>query len=142
MLHFTTQVAFKVGIPIRLLGDYVKNVHHAKTDGQDKGYQVGTILGSAKNKGGLEFAYFNKYSEAHSTLSDFADSDFGNGGTNRKGHIIWLAYGFTDFLTLQGKYFMTKRVNPFIMASPPFASSATAAHRDINRLQCDLVVKF
>ena len=91
MLHFTTQVAFKVGIPIRLLGDYVKNVHHAKTDGQDKGYQVGTILGSAKNKGGLEFAYFNKYSEAHSTLSDFADSDFGNGGTNRKGHtrLLW-----------------------------------------------------
>jgi len=142
MMHLTTQLGFQALVPVRFQADYVKNIHDEKTNGQDMGYQWGFILNSAKNAGGWEFAYFNKYSEAHATLSDFADSDWGNGGTNRKGHIIWLGYSPTDFLTFQGKYFMTKRVDPFIGASAPYNVTTTHTPRDINRFQLDMVVKF
>lgn len=142
MMQFTTQIGFQALIPVRLQGDYVKNIHDEKTNGQDKAYQYGFILNSAKNAGGWEFAYFNKYVEAHATLADFSDSDWGNGGTNRKGHILWLAYSPTDFLTFQGKYFMTKRVDAFRNASTPFTAVTTAQPRDINRFQLDMVVKF
>jgi hypothetical protein len=142
MLQFTTQLGLQALVPVRLQADYVKNIHPERFNGQDTGYQYGLILGSAKNKGGLEAAYYNKYLEANATLSDFSDSDWGNGGTNRKGHIFILAYGLTGYVTLQGKYFLTKRVDPFIGAAAPYAATATNTPRDINRLQVDLVVKF
>ena len=52
-----------------------------------------------------------KYSETDDTLADLADSDFGNGGTNRKGHIMWAAYNFTKYLQAKTKYFITEVVN-------------------------------
>jgi hypothetical protein len=60
------------------------------------------------------------------------DSDFGNGGTNRKGHIVWIAYNPTKALQVKTKYFMTEVEDETL---PP-------GEDDINRLQVDLVVKF
>jgi hypothetical protein len=46
--------------------------------------------------------------EADATVADAVDSDFGDGGTNRRGHIFWVAYSPLDYLTFQTKYFQTK----------------------------------
>ena len=56
------------------------------------------IVGQAKEKNSFEAAYFYKRSETDSTVSDVVDSDFGDGGTNRKGHIVWVAYNPQEFL--------------------------------------------
>jgi hypothetical protein len=146
ILDYTAELAFHLfTLPVSVQGDYVRNV--AKSDGlvvkgQNKGYQYGAIFGKAKNPGSLEVGYFYKYAEANSALSDFSDSDFGNGGTNRKGHIIWIGYALREYLTLQGKYFMTRRLNPMINAGSPFNTAAAPTYRDINRFQFDLVAKF
>ncbi len=142
MFNLTTEVGFQLIVPIRLQADLVRNVASNRVNNENMGYQAGFILGSAKTAKSWEFGYFNKYVQANATLSDLADSDWGNGGTNRKGHIIWLAYCPTDFLTLQGKYFMTKRANPTIGVNSPYSANQTATYRDINRFQLDAVIKF
>jgi len=132
-------------IPFALQADYVKNMagnSRFNVRGQDKGYQYGTILGKAKAAKTWEFAYFYKYLEANATISSFSDSDFGNGGTNRKGHIMWLAYAPRDYVTIQGKYFITQKLNPKISSSAPYGIVTPAQYRDINRFQMDVIVKF
>lgn len=48
------------------------------------GYQAGVIVGKASDPQSWEAAYFYKLVETDATVADLADSDFGNGGTNRK----------------------------------------------------------
>jgi len=149
IVDVTAELAFHVlSLPMALQGDYVKNVaqgnaliNAANANGQNEGYQIGAIIGKAKNQGTWEFAYFRKYLEANATISDWADSDFGNGGTNRKGHIMWLAYAIRDYLTISGKYFITTKVNNQISSTAPFGA-ANNNFGDINRFQLDVVLKF
>jgi hypothetical protein len=149
IIDLTAELATHVGpLPLSVQGDYVKNMAPgnallaaAKANGQTQGYQVGFVVGKAKTQGNWEFAYFRKWLQANATISDWADSDFGNGGTNRKGHIFWLAYAVRDYVTVQGKYFITSKLNPELNSSTPFG----ATHNnfgDINRFQADVVVKF
>ena len=88
--------------------------------------------GKAANKGKWEVAYFNKQVRTDATVADVADSDFGDGGTNRKGHIVWIGYALTDFMNLSVKHFDTEVIN---VALAP-------GRDDINRTQVDLLVKF
>lgn len=96
------------------------------------GYQFGAILGAAKVKGSWEAAYFRKYSQADSTVADAADSDFGDGGTNRKGHIAWFAYNPRDWMQLKVKGFVTDVID----------TSLKPNKKPINRLQTDVSIKF
>ena len=125
--------AFK--IPVEIQGTYVKNKAARSFAGQpkeDTGFQVGGILGKAGMKNKMELAYFRKHVRTDATMADVSDSDFGDGGTNREGNIMWVAYSPIDFVTLQAKYFQTKVINT---ALAPGAD-------DINRLQLDCSVKF
>jgi hypothetical protein len=157
ILHFTSELATHVGpLPLSLQGDFIRNLAGGNNvlglqnaNGQVDGYQFGGIVGKAKAKGSWEVAYFRKWMQANATLSDWSDSDFGNGGTNRKGHIFWLAYAVRDYLTVQGKFFMTSKLNETLSSSAPF--NAVAANpfnsggvnkSDINRFQLDVVLKF
>lgn len=130
---------------LSLQGTYIVNTAHLPTgEGRlgalgsnfdnvkaDKGSQWGVIYGKASGAGKWEVAYFHKQSAADATVSDVADSDWGNGGTNRKGHVGWIAYGVADYATLQFKAFQTK-INDTKLAS----------RSDINRFQFDYMVKF
>ncbi len=103
----------------------------------NQGFQVGAIFGKAKEKGTWEVAYFRKYLQTDATEADVADSDFGDGGTNRKGHIMWIAYAPTDFTTLVAKYLQSEVVTRSL------APSVSAAQGEpIHRYQVDLNVKF
>lgn len=132
VVDITLQLATEVGsLPIALMGDYIRNINKT-TSGKNFGLQAGVVLGKASAPHTWEVAYLYKYSETDATLADLADSDFGNGGTNRKGHITWVAYNFTKYLQFKTKFFSTKVVNENLA---PFRNN-------IDRLQVDLMVKF
>ena len=134
VVDVTALVALKLGVfPIALMGDYVTNTADTKTaagaETQNSGYQAGLILGKASDPQTWELAYFYKLVGTDATLADVADSDFGEGGTDRKGHIMWTAYNPSKALQVKVKYFKTEREDD-------------QAANDINRLQADLSVKF
>ena len=95
------------------------------------GYQFGLILGRAKTAGTWEAAWFKKYSQTDATVADVADSDFGDGGTNKTGHIWWVGYAPLDCLGVKAKYFTTESID---------AGLAPGA-RD-HRFQLDASIKF
>ena len=113
--------AIDVTAPAALVGPVARNA-----------YQFGLILGAAKAKGTWELAYFKKYAETDATVADVADSDFGDGGTNRKGHIVWFAYAPTDWMQLKAKAFFTDTID----------RQFTPGDKAVNRLIMDVVVKF
>ncbi|MFY9268651.1 MAG: putative porin [Candidatus Manganitrophaceae bacterium] len=132
VLDLTAEFATKIGsLPVAIQGDYVKNLADPKS-GKDTGYQVGLRLGKASDPETWEFAYYYKLLEMDATVADIADSDFGNGGTNRKGHIVWGAYSVTKALQFKTKYFMTEVED----------ETLSPKKDDIKRLQVDLVMKF
>jgi hypothetical protein len=140
ILHFTNELLMHAGpFPVGLQADFIRNMDDIRNIGSN-GYQAGAILGKAKDAKTWEAAYFYKYLEANASMSDFADSDFGNGGTNRKGHIMWIGYAPRDYVSLRLKYFITRRLDPFI--STTGARIAAPVYSDVSRLQCDVVVKF
>jgi hypothetical protein len=140
--EITAELSFWLAkLPVRLQGTFIENT--AALDSldtpkkADKGSQIGAILGKASAKGAWEAAYFLKDVETDATVADVADADFGNGGTGRKGSILWFAYGVEDYATASVKYFMTEledeRLAPGTGAGRP---------NDLNRLQVDFSVKF
>jgi len=135
VLDVTGLIALKLGsLPLSVMGDYVLNTADPKdaagNETKDSGYQAGLILGKASDPSTWEAAYFYKLMGTDATVADVADADFGDGGTDRKGHIVWVAYNPTKALTAKVKFFRTERLDK------------TAAKDDIDRLQADLVVKF
>jgi hypothetical protein len=121
-------------VPVQLQGTYVENVG-ARDDLMPKentGFQLGGIIGKTGVKHGWELAYFRKHVRTDATVADVADSDFGDGGTNREGNIMWAAFSPLDWMTLTLKHFQTKVINA------AFAPGAD----DINRTQFDFQVKF
>ncbi|MCI0529520.1 MAG: putative porin, partial [Nitrospira sp.] len=119
------------------MGDYVKNMANpittSGTDSGDTGYQLGLILGKASDPGTWELAYFYKVVETDATLADVSDSDFGDGGIDRRGHIIWGAYNLTKYLQFKTKFYNTKKESE---------TDNPTTKDDIDRLQVDLSVKF
>lgn len=96
------------------------------------GYQVGAILGKAAMAKTWEMAYFKKYAQTDVTVADVADSDFGDGGTNRSGHIVWLAYAPRNWMLIKAKYFITDVID----------RQFVPGDKAVNRLQFDTSVKF
>lgn len=135
VVDVTAGVGLKLGpVPVAVMGDYVTNTVDTETvtgvETKNSGYQAGLVLGKASDPQTWELAYFYKLVGADATLSDLADSDFGEGGTDRKGHIGWVAYNPSKALQMKVKYFRTE------------VESDLTAPNDINRLQADLSVKF
>ncbi|HBL18853.1 MAG TPA: hypothetical protein DD417_19355 [Elusimicrobia bacterium] len=121
-------------MPLSLQGTLIRNYSALKnvTPRARDGYQCGFILGRAKAWRSWEAAWFKKYSQSDSTVADVADSDFGDGGTNRQGHIFWVAYNPQQWLQVKAKYFTTKVID----------NSLASAQNDMNRFQADISVKF
>ncbi len=145
----TGQLSSWIGsVPLAFQATVIRNFGQVHNDniqgpiGRD-GYQAGLIIGSAKAKGQWEAAYFKKYSQIDSTVADVADSDFGDGGTNRVGHIAWIAYAPRDWMVLKVKGFVTDALDrsfPTVAGVTP--NAGTNLDKAINRLQMDLSIKF
>lgn len=133
VLNLTAEVGIKMAdLPLIFHGDYIKNLADTTTD-QDTGYQAGLQVGKASNPRTWEVAYFYRITETDATVADIADSDFGaNGGTNHRGHVIWIGYSPTKALQLKAKYVVTEVEDETL---PP-------GEDDTKRLFLDAVVKF
>lgn len=142
VVNLTAIVSTTVGaLPISVMGDYVTNTADTKAsssptaaDTKNNGYQAGVILGKASDPRTWELAYFHKVLGTDATLADLADSDFGSGGTNREGNIVWAAYNPNKALQVKAKWFKTEAEDG---KSPPSGNGD-----QIDRLQLDLSVKF
>ncbi|OGR48688.1 MAG: hypothetical protein A2X40_05285 [Elusimicrobia bacterium GWC2_65_9] len=145
----TGQLTSWIGkVPLNFQATLIRNFRQAHNDyiqgpvGRD-GYQAGLIVGAAKAKGSWEVGYFKKYSQIDATVADVADSDFGDGGTNRVGHIAWIAYAPRDWMLLKVKGFVTDALDrsfPTVAGVTPTAT--TNLDKAINRLQVDMSIKF
>lgn len=134
--ELTTQLSGAVAkIPVALQATLARNLR-ARGDLPGPrawdGYQAGVIVGKAAAENSWEAAYFKKYAETDAAVADVADSDFGDGGTNRKGHIFWAAYSPKEWLQVKFKGFVTETVHT------RFAPGDKA----VNRFQTDLSLKF
>ena len=120
------------GLPISLQGTVARN--YLASVSQHDGYQYGFVVGKAEAKNTVEAAWFYKYSENDCTVADVTDSNFGsNGGTNRRGHIFWVAYSPENWMQLKAKGYITEMLDPSLSASGDKAS---------NHFMLDLLLKF
>lgn len=115
------------GIKTTFFADYVKN---SDAD-EDTGFALGMKLGSAKNKGDWQFGYTYEDLEADAVFAAFADSDFGGGGTDVKGHKFNAAYAFSKNTSLSVTYFDNE-----------YGDFTRAEELDFDRLQIDVKTKF
>ncbi len=115
------------GIKTTFFADYVKN---SDAD-EDTGFALGMKLGSAKNKGDWQFGYTYEDLEADAVFAAFADSDFGGGGTDVKGHKLNIAYAFSKNTSLSATYFDNE-----------YGDFTHAEELDFDRLQIDIKTKF
>lgn len=131
--EFTGELSYWIaGLPLSVQGTFIRNMRAKINPMEDVGYQVGGRYGKASSARSWEAAYFYKWVETDATVADVADSDFGDGGTNRRGHILWAAFNPTEWLQVKTKYFLTKVID----------ESLAPGSDDIRRLQADVSVKF
>lgn len=110
-----------------LFANWTKNT---EADDNDTGYLLGAKYGSAKDKGQWDFTYFYEKLEADATVGLLADSDFGGGGTDAKGHVFSGTYAFHKSWNFKATYFLNK------------VDIASDDDKDFDRLQLDLNFKF
>jgi hypothetical protein len=128
MVEIFGEYATKVrNLPVSVYGNYVVNT--ASGVDEDTGWLVGTKLGKAKKPGSWEFSYNYRDIEADAVFGAFTDSDFADGGTNAKGHVLGVGYALAKNTTLAATYFM----NDALDEEPDDG---------YDRLQLDLKVKF
>lgn len=146
VVNASAAVTLKAGLPITLSGDYVQNladtVQLASPDIKDEntGFALGLKVGKASAANTAEVGYAYRSVESDATLADLVDSDWGpNGGTNRKGHIVWTAYSFTKATQFKLKYFNTKMKNEDLLTT---AVSGSDPNPTFQRVQLDFSVKF
>ena len=119
---------FKLGKrSLSLFADYTQNTEVSEND---TAYLIGAKYGSAKDKGDWDLTYFYERLEADSTVGLLADSDFGGGGTDSKGHAFIGTYAFHKAWYFRATYFLNE------------IDLASGNPRDYDRLMLDLAFKF
>lgn len=92
------------------------------------GYRTGVIAKPGK----WEAAYFREWVQTDATVADVSDSDFGDGGTNKQGHIVWIAYNPFPWMTLKVRGFVTDTLD----------RQFSPGDKAVNRIQTDVMVRF
>lgn len=113
--------------PASLFADYVVNLDPNEND---SGYAIGFKTGNAKTPGTWDLAWIYQDLEADAALGLVADSDFGGGGTDAKGHIIKGSYAIHEKWNAQFTYFINE------------VGISDVDPRDFDRLQLDLNFKY
>ncbi len=134
-----------------LSGEYIQNLagtyetltgaESATAPDQTEGYSGQIAFGAIKKKGEWQVAYQYKYLEADATWDAVTDSDWGLGGTDRKGHIMKASYNVQDWWQLSATLFLTEKISARGSSAGAHRTRGTAGE-DLLRLQLDTVVKF
>jgi hypothetical protein len=130
--------------PIRLQGEYIHNFGNNVNGGDGvgvDGFKVGGILGEAKKRGQWQVGYWYEFLQANANPGIFSDSDFGNGGTNNKGHILKASYCLTDWASLGVAYWNVQNIEDVINSGASGSMTASQA-QCTQRFQFDVNMKF
>lgn len=105
-------------------------------DGDDSGYQLKLTVGMPQVRQARDWQAFiaYRYLGSDAVLDAFTDSDFGLGGTNNKGYVLGLRYGFD-----RNAWMNLRWLSADVIDSP------TLVGRDrfsVDTLQLDVNVKF
>jgi hypothetical protein len=134
-----------VGTPFLLTfsTEYIKNIasayESAAAGNQTEGFTIQIAFGDARKKGQWLVAYQYKYLEADASWDAISESDFGSGGTDRRGHIFKAVYSLQDWWQLQLAASVTEKIS-----NRPNADNNTRGFRgeDLLRLQLDSNWRF
>ncbi|NIL93076.1 MAG: hypothetical protein GTO71_01210 [Woeseiaceae bacterium] len=122
------EASFDVGDwPMLVFLDYVNN---SDASDNNTGWSVGTKIGQTRDRGQIQFTYYYADKEADSMLGLVTDSDFGGGGTDRRGHWLQFNYGISKSWTVGAQYFINE------------VDLATGNKSDYNRLMIDMQWKW
>jgi hypothetical protein len=114
-------------LPLSFFANYVQNT---EADDNDTGYAFGARIGKTGEPGTWQASWAWQELQADAVISTFTDSDFGNGGTDAKGHTIRGAYALAENWTVGGTLFLNE------------IDLASGTPHDYTRLQLDLVFSF
>ncbi len=107
--------------------DYVTNQDAGEFD---TGFAFGLKVGTAKAAGGWSLGWMYKDIEADAVFGLLADSDFGGGGTDSKGHVF------------KGSYALAKNMNANITYFANETDTRRGLDKDFNRLQLDMNFQY
>ena len=122
------------GQPVNVLADYTFNNEENQTSDEANvddgaGYVAGVEVGKVTEKfGSWKAYYFRKWLESDAAFGAIADSDFGAGGTNHKGHIFGVQMGLNKWASVGLRYLRTDEIE--------------GTQNRVDTLQADTVVKF
>jgi hypothetical protein len=144
-MHFNVLSAYQDlafyphGIPIRPFGEWARNMSDASVAIRDASdaWSLGLKLGKVKKKGDWETSYAYKWIGAGSVVGAFNDIDFGSatyGGAGRRGSVVKMGYGLTDYLRLNGAVFLVDALN----TGYSNANNGTILDEEVRRFQVDL----
>ena len=130
LLNPTFEVASQYrDVPCSLFGDLV---HNTAVSASNNGFHIGVRLGKARVPfdllKGWEGGYFFQRLAPDATFGPYTDGDFGNGGTNHRGHVWWVTLATMKNSSVQLKYFTTKELK--------------GAKNHADTFQADWVTKF
>ena len=129
ILDILGEVSFDLGVPVKLLGQYVNNIDVASGNEQDTATNFGFIIGSKpRNLWDWRVRYYYRVVEADAVVDAFSHSDFHDGGTNSKGSVIGVDIGVARGVALNFTYYNTE--------------AETGLKDDRQRFQADLVIQF
>lgn len=122
------EAAFDVGdLPAVVFFDYVRN---SDPDENNVGWTLGAKVGQAKDQGQMEFYYFYTDKQPDAMFGLLTDSDFGGGGTDKKGHFFKFTYGVNNTWSVGAIYFINE------------IDVSTGNKKDYNRLMLDTQWKW
>jgi hypothetical protein len=122
---------------LTLSGEYINNrANGFDAVGQTEGYSGQIAFGGSKKKGEWQIAYQYKSLEANATWDLLTDSDWGNGGTDRRGHVIKGAYNVREWWQLGVTAFICEQIGDVAHKNAGFAGE------DLLRIQVDTLFKF
>jgi hypothetical protein len=106
---------------------------------QTEGYGAQVRFGSAKKQYEWEISYLYKVLEADATWDVLTDSDWGLGGTDRRGHVFKGAYNVRDWWQLGFTAFLTEKIS----SRPNNTNNARGNGTDeLLRVQMDSLFRF
>jgi len=112
-------------VPCKALGHYVVNT---EADADDTGYLVGVRIGEARDPGSLQLDYDWRELEADAAVGALADSNVWGGGTDGRGHRVYLTYQIGERWQVGFEYFDSE-----VGLDDPI---------DYNKLRAELKAKF
>lgn len=124
-----------MGMPLRFFLDYAVNPGDESSivQNENDAYAFGLKVNSIVKKGDWELGYAYKEIGANAVVGAFNDSDFGDGHSGKRGHVLKAGYALTDSLTLNSAMFIVENLN---------SGTAAIIDQQQRRFQLDLVWKF